>query len=641
MSGEQARDIRLFSLDSEGFHAAPTTTGALIAWYRQRGAHPDTTRFRQVHFRSAEQVQPWIDAELPSLSQASPDAEFPPVAGLSIYTWNAAEFSHLAREIRRQCPGVVVVAGGPHVQQPADWLGSEAIDVVVLGEGEITFQQLLDTPRSRWETVPGIAWRDAGGTLCRSAPRPRQTRLEELPSPFDVIDLCDDEGRPLYDAVSYETTRGCPFSCAFCEWGTGAIGTKMLSFPLERLRRDWELIVKAGIPNIWLADSNFGALKDDLAKARLICDLKERHGLPRSFATSWSKKHSPRVQEIVLLLNAHGLLPFYQLALQTLTPRALELCHRENMAANEYEPIAQRMAEAGVPVSAELIWGLPGDDLVSFEANLGRLLAVFPDINIFGYTLLPGTEFFERRTELQLLTRPVAGYGKAHGEYVIGSLSFGPDEGAEGYFLVTAHQLLVSGHILSRTLRWLALEGSLPIGALMRRLADALLGAGILPPGMADATDRLAVYEARADLYLGLLLAPERVQAVLEHEVAEWLRERARPELAGVLSCLLQLDAWIRPRYGEIAEFDVDADFDLQGVCDALEAMRLPDPACFDGPPRRLRMRSPGGLGVVLRSPDGGHWLQARPLAPEEQFTPDAPGSAGAGSPSVINLSSS
>ena len=86
---------------------------------------------------------------------------------------------------------------------------------------------------------------------------------------------------------------------------------------------------------------------------------------------------------------------------------------------------------------------------------------------------------------------------------------------------------------------------------------------------------------------------------------------------------------------------DVDADFDLQGVCDALEAMRLPDPDCFDGRPRRLRMRSPGGLGVVLRSPDGGHWLQARPLAPEEQFTPDAPGSAGAGSPSLINLSSS
>jgi hypothetical protein len=569
------------------------------------------------------------------------DAEFPAVAGLSVYTWNAAEFSALASEIRKQCPGVVVVAGGPHVQQAADWLGAEAFDVVVLGEGEVTFQQLLDTPRSRWADVPGIAWLDEAGRERRSAARPRQANLAEFPSPFEVIDLCDADGQPLYDAVSYETTRGCPFSCAFCEWGTGAIGTKMLSFPLDRLRRDWELIVKAGIPNIWLADSNFGALRDDLQKARIICELKERFALPRSFATSWSKKHSPRVQEIVLLLNAHGLLPFYQLALQTLTPRALELCHRENMAANEYEPIARRMAEAGVPVSAELIWGLPGDDLASFEANLDRLLAVFPDINIFGYTLLPGTEFFERRAELQLQTRPVAGYGKARGEYVVGSLSFGVEEGAEGYFVVTAHQLLVSGHILSRTLRWLAMEGTLPVGALMRRLAQALLEAAIVPSALVDPGDRLAVYEARAGIYLGLLLAPERVQAVLAEEVGAWMLEQGRQELSPVLQRLLQLDAWIRPRYGEMSVFEVEADFDVHAVCEALDAMRLPQAACFDGRSRRVPMRSPGGLGVVLRSPDGGHWLQARPEPADAPPSIGDSAIAGAGMLPVINLSAS
>ncbi len=641
MSIAPRRDIWLFSLDSEGFHAAPTTTGSLIAWYRRHGLRPEETLFHQVHFRGAEQVEAWIHDELPDVALAVMGSEFPPVAGLSVYTWNAAEFSLLAAGIRRRCPGVVVVAGGPHVQQAGDWLGSDAFDVVVLGEGELTFQQLLDTPRSRWAEVSGIAWLDTDGREHRRVARARQLRLEELPSPFEVIALSDAEGRPLYDAVSYETTRGCPFKCAFCEWGTGAIGTKMLSFPLERLRRDWERIVKAGIPNIWLADSNFGALRDDLEKARIVCELKERYGLPRSFATSWSKKHSPRVQEIVLMLHTHGLLPFYQLALQTLTPRALELCHRENMSANEYEPIAQRMAQAGVPVSAELIWGLPGDDLASFEANLGRLLAVFPDINIFGYTLLPGTEFFERRDELRLLTRPVAGYGKARGEYVVGSLSFGPEEGAEGYFLVTAHQLLLSGHILSRTLRWLALEGSVPVGALMRRLAAALLGADILPAACVDPADRLGVYEARADIYLGLLLAPERVQAVLESELAD---VSARPALSHAVRRLLQLDAWLRPRYGEVSEFEVEPDFDLRAVCDALDAMQMPRRDAFDGAVRRVRMRSPGGLGVVLRSPDGGHWLQARAI-PETDDTPPAcpggagPGGAGAGRPTLIALS--
>ena len=612
-----ARAVWLFSLDSEGFHAAPTTTGALMAWYRHHGARGAQTAFRQVHFRDAAQVSAWADAELQALSCMDSDPEFPPIAGLSVYTWNAAEFAWLAREIRSRCPGVVVVAGGPHVQQAADWLGTEGIDVVALGEGELTFQQLLDTPRSRWAEVAGIAWVDADGTLRQSGSRARQLRLEELPSPFEVVELCDAEGRPLYDAVSYETTRGCPFRCAFCEWGTGAIGTKMVSFPLERLRHDWELIVKAGIPNIWLADSNFGALKDDLEKARIVCELKERYGLPRSFATSWSKKHSPRVQEIVLMLNTHGLLPFYQLALQTLTPRALELCHRENMAANEYEPIARRMAEAGVPVSAELIWGLPGDDLESFEANLGRLLAVFPDINIFGYTLLPGTEFFQRREELQLQTQPVAGYGKARGEYVVGSLSFGVEEGAEGYFLVTAHQLLVSGHVLSRSLRWLALQGVPGVGGLMRALAAAALDAFAQELAGIDTRDRLQVYESRATIYLSLLGDRHRLQSVLEPLALRWLRASGRPALEPVLRRLLQLDAWICPRYGEAEEFEVAADFDLAAVLDSLDAMRAPLETSFDGMARQFRLRSPGGLGVVLRSPDGGHWLQARVVVGE------------------------
>ena len=620
-AGEAGRAVWLFSLDSEGFHAAPTTTGSLIAWYLRHGARSEATAFRQVHYRERAEVEASAPARLAEFARAAAaceDPEFPPLAGLSVYTWNAAEFAWLAREIRRHCPGAVVVAGGPHVQQAADWLDREGIGLVVLGEGEAVFQSLLDTPRSRWPELAGIAMLRDDGELVMGAGRAQRIRLEDLPSPLEVVPLCDAEGRPLYDAVSYETTRGCPFRCAFCEWGTGAIGTKMLSFPLERVRADFERIVRAGIPNIWLADSNFGALRDDVEKARLICELKAAHGLPRSFATSWSKKHSPRVQEIVLMLHRHGLLPYYQLALQTLTPRALALCHRENMAANEYEPVAKRMAEAGVPISAELIWGLPGDDLASFEAGLGRLLAVFPDVNIFGYTLLPGTEFHDRREELQLQTVPVAGYGKAKGEYVVGSLSFGREEGEEGYLLISAHQWLVTGYVLSRTVRWMALEGSLPTGQWLRFAARRLLEAfaGAVP--VDDPRDRLQVYEARAGIYLAMLAEPERLQQVLGCAMEDWLRLQDAARLRPVLQRLLRLDGWIRPRFGPVQTFRVETDIALPEVLDALGAMRLPE-AVFDASQaREYRFESPGGLGVVLCSPDGGHWLQARLLAPEE-----------------------
>ena len=431
------RPIWLLSLDSDTFPAAPMTTGGLKAYYQEFGKNTDQIDIQLVHFvnhpeRIGQWLEQWQEQELPR-AQAAAAQGMQPVMGFSVYTWNAAEFLDLMRNVKKLCPELLIVVGGPHVQKASDYLFSEAVDIVVMGEGEATFTDLLDAAGpEQWTDVAGLAFVQ-GGELIMTPERPRFRNLNLLPSALDVISLLDDDGEP-YDCIAYETSRGCPYKCAFCEWGTGAIGTKMLSFSVERIRHDWNFIVDAGIKNIWLTDSNFGALREDVEKAKALCEVKQRTGLPHTFATSWSKKHGPRSQEIVLLLHENNLLPHYHLALQTLTPLALELCHRTNMDANKYEPIAREMAKARVPIACELIWGLIGDNLSSFETNLDRLFAVFPTINIFGYTLLPGTEFYDKREEYQIKTLPVAGYGKAKGEYVVGCMSFSTEEGVEGYF---------------------------------------------------------------------------------------------------------------------------------------------------------------------------------------------------------------
>lgn len=114
------RPVWLFSLDSENFHAAPTTTGGLIAWYRVNGSAPAGTDFRQVHFRERGQVAEWAAQHLPQLAAEARHAHaagLEPVAGFSFYTWNAAEFLELTRLVRAACPQILIVAGGPHVQQ--------------------------------------------------------------------------------------------------------------------------------------------------------------------------------------------------------------------------------------------------------------------------------------------------------------------------------------------------------------------------------------------------------------------------------------------------------------------------------------------------------------------------------------------
>lgn len=622
------RPVWLLSMDSDQFHAPPTTTASLTAYFKHNGDTAPVTDIELVHFRSGDEinswVQLWLAQEQGNVSRALAKG-IQPVLGFSFYTWNAAEFLQAARQLKEACPQLLIVAGGPHVQQAEDYLDVEAIDLVFLGEAEITFQEFLDCDGpEQWPGIDGLAWWD-GQAVATSASRARCRELDRFPSPLEVLQLTDEQGKPLYRSISYETSRGCPFKCAFCEWGTGAIGSKMYQWSLSRVRRDWETIIAAGIQDIWLADSNFGALKQDLDKAQIIVELKERTGLPLSFATSWSKKHSRQVQEIALLLNRNQLLPHYQLALQTLTPEALRLSNRQNMSSNEYQPIAKHMSEQGVPIAAELIWGLPGDNLPDFERNLDQLLATFPNINIFGYTLLPGTEFYRRREEYRIEAIPVAGYGKAKGEYVVGCHSFDRDQGEEGYFLISAHILLVHGHIMPLTTRLLALQGEVAVSPLLRDAQRAIISTlqddGLLA-GL-DHRDRMAIYEQRDTIYLQTLKHPEQLYRVLSAVLESHYRDHGADPHQALQA--LQLDRALSPRYGEEHRDRVDFEFDANTLHQALSAMELPAVQGWIDGSQSLEIQHPGGLGEILQGADGGSWLRGNIV---EEITADKIGSS-------------
>lgn len=617
------RPVWLLSMDSDEFHAPPTTTAALSAYYRHYGERSDDTDIHLVHFQQSEEMAPWLNQWQAQWLESSADTNGAiqdrgqaPIVGFSFYTWNAAEFLELATQIKSIAPEIIIIAGGPHVQQAHDYLGTESIDVVFLGEAEVTFQEFLDcTSANQWQDIAGLSYL-VDSEIIETATRERCKDLDLFPSPLSVLDLADANGEPKYSSIAYETSRGCPFKCAFCEWGTGAIGTKMHQWSMERIRSDWEKIVAAGIKDIWLADSNFGALKQDMDKANLLVELKEKTGLPVSFATSWSKKHSRQVQEIALLLHGQQLLPHYQLALQTLTPEALRLSHRQNMSSNEYEPIAKSMSEQGVPIAAELIWGLPGDNLPEFEKNLDELLCVFPNINIFGYTLLPGTEFYRRREEYKIEAIPVAGYGKAKGEYVVGCHTFSRDEGEEGYFLITAHILLVHGHIMPLTTRILALQGIIAVSELFREILRELVV--LLKPSLdaLDTSDRMTVYEQRDQIYLAAIANEQQIYK----KIAEVLEQRLDGDEIAQAEVLktLKLDQLLCPRIGTEHDFKHVLDFDAHRVYESLCAMELPQFCDLNEHTFELDVRHPGGVGDILTVADGGSWLRGVILSSEK-----------------------
>ncbi|MCZ6829248.1 MAG: cobalamin-dependent protein, partial [Gammaproteobacteria bacterium] len=152
------RPVWLFSMDSEQFFAPPTTTAALTAYFQKYGASAASTDIELVHFHDSAAITSWLTEWQ---VQQRPRAEralqlgLQPAIGFSFYTWNAAEFLELAAALKADLPGLLSFAGGPHVQQAEDYLGVDPLDAIVLGEGEVTFQQLLDA--SGPEEWPQIA----------------------------------------------------------------------------------------------------------------------------------------------------------------------------------------------------------------------------------------------------------------------------------------------------------------------------------------------------------------------------------------------------------------------------------------------------------------------------------------------------
>ena len=124
-----------------------------------------------------------------------------------------------SREMKRRHPEVPVVWGGIHASLlPHQTLKNPHIDIVVVGEGEATFTELVraienGTPL---EQVEGIYYKE--GTKIRSTPRRQFIELDkEPPLSYDMVDV-DLYRRNLFgvDHLTFNSSRGCTFRCSFC-----------------------------------------------------------------------------------------------------------------------------------------------------------------------------------------------------------------------------------------------------------------------------------------------------------------------------------------------------------------------------------------------------------------------------------------
>jgi hypothetical protein len=281
-------------------------------------------------------------------------ARRPRIIGLGVYVWNVALIAELVELLATLAPEVVVVLGGPEVSFELDaqpW--TRHATAVIAGEGEQAFRRLCEAVLAgqpipaRWPAVT--------------------PPVSELALPYEEYTDDDLEHRVLY----VEASRGCPYSCEFC---LSALDEKVRAFDLDAFLAAMGRLLDRGARQFKFVDRTFNLKVATSTRILEFFLARQVDGLFLHF--EMVPDRFPHALREVVRRFKPGTLQF-EVGVQTLDAAVSErISRRQDVSA--LEDNLSFLREVGVHVHADLIAGLPGEDLTTFARGLDRLAAMQP-----------------------------------------------------------------------------------------------------------------------------------------------------------------------------------------------------------------------------------------------------------------------
>lgn len=348
--------------------------------------------------------------------------ETPAVLGLSCYVWNWEYSKALAQAVKAAYPDCLIVLGGPQVPNTSEGFFVEHpyIDLLVHGEGEVTFAEILQERLNyhpAYDLILGLSQRvfyqemNAYWTH-KTSTRERLKDLSQLPSPY-LTGVFDELVKYKYDWVgSWETNRGCPYSCDMCDWGSATL-SKVYAFDEERLKAELTWFGQHKIRYLYACDANFGILARDITLTEALIKTKRTYGYPVEYRACTAKNSGERVFAIAERLHAAGMHKGATMSMQSMDAHTLQTIHRSNIKTDDFAYWMRRYHDAGIATYTELIMGLPGETYESFKRGIDNLLEAgqHEHLSIYLLQCLPNSELsdpaYRTRHGLQTVRTPL------------------------------------------------------------------------------------------------------------------------------------------------------------------------------------------------------------------------------------------
>lgn len=409
----------------------PTSVGMLQAYAQQHLTYADYFEFLLI----VKDFMP-ISEAVDRLSEAH-------ILALSLYVWNFENSMAIAREFKRRYPERLIIVGGPHVPdskkqfarikksnpQPGDLKRKREymtekfhrdhpyIDIAVHGEGERVFKMILEQfPESLADRsqIPSTSYLDADGRFHHNPKLERMHDLSQVPSPY--LDGVFDPLMAAYPdqkwIAMWETDRGCPYQCTYCDWG-GATEDKISLFLLDRIIKEAWWFANNKVSYIFIANANFGLPKQDVQIARILAEVKKATGYPEGVSVQNAKNPKLHTLEALKILQEAGLNKATVMSLQSKNRSTLEAVRRQNMKPEEYQGIQKELRSQDVYTMTDYIIPMP---METYESVLSGVSEIISDgqhdrIQFNNLSILPNAEMgdpeYQEEYGMEMVRTPI------------------------------------------------------------------------------------------------------------------------------------------------------------------------------------------------------------------------------------------
>jgi len=348
------------------------------------------------HLRSRGIDVEVFDSTFASRQQLFDILEHQPPAVLGVYANlmtrpNVIEILKVAKQA-----GWQTVVGGPEPGAYIDEYLKADADVVVVGEGELTLEELLPALRSRSRAalykIDGIAFRTEQGEVVRTPPREQIRDIDAQPWPArDAVDLEKyvEVWRKHHGmgSVSLITARGCPYRCRWCSHQVFGMSHRRRKPASVADELEW-LIHRYRPDMAWMADDVFTIHPGWLFE--YAAELKRR-GLRLPFeCISRADRLTPAIVDTLAEMGCFRL----WIGSESGSQRILDAMQR-GVTVEEVQKGVALCRSRGIESGMFLMWGYEGEELSDIEATIQHVKKSDPDI-FFTTVAYPikGTPYF-------------------------------------------------------------------------------------------------------------------------------------------------------------------------------------------------------------------------------------------------------